>query len=282
MANKIVDKSSGLARVNNKTYTAFIGDRTDIEDRVYIYGGSGNDYLRVDDELSETDTLLDLLYAMQENTSPFRGSKIGGVLFGGSGQDYLLGSHIRDRLHGDSGADEIRGRGGSDLLYGGSGNDKLYGGNKDDALYGGTNNDYLNGGHGADFLYGGHGNDTLTGGSGDDNLKGGDGNDKLTGGSGADKFFMTNNANDSINFGNDIITDFDPDEGDLIIFDRDAFGNTQNEAFWNLAVWVGNFSIQDGDDVVILGNNQSIRIENFDLEDVNAGIFDFTPFPLSG
>ena len=65
----------------------------------------------------------------------------------------------RDYLYGGSGNDLIVGQDGSDYLYGGVGNDILYGDdNREDIEnYG---NDFLNGGEGSDRLYGGRGYDT--------------------------------------------------------------------------------------------------------------------------
>ena len=54
------------------------------------------------------------------------------------------------------------------------------------------------------------GRDTLDGGQGDDTLAGGSGNDVLTGGSGGDVFEF------GYHEGSNVITDFNPDEGDRI------------------------------------------------------------------
>ena len=68
--------------------------------------------------------------------------------------------------------------------------------------------------YGADlphFLLGGPADDVLTGGYGNDTLYGDGGNDTLTGGPGADTFIFT-----STDEGADVITDFNPTEGDMI------------------------------------------------------------------
>ncbi|SFG13752.1 calcium-binding protein [Neptunomonas qingdaonensis] len=93
------------------------------------------------------------------------------------GDDYLVGSHLRDVISGKGGDDQIMGGKGDDDLSGGEGNDELYGDSGNDALSGGLGNDYLSGGSGDDRLWGGDGNDTLRGGSGDDLLEGGNGDD---------------------------------------------------------------------------------------------------------
>lgn len=60
-------------------------------------------------------------------------------------------------------------------------------------------------------LQGGRGRDVLVGGMADDILMGGPGDDRLTGGGGAD-FFVIRGAD----AGSDTITDFNPDEGDVL------------------------------------------------------------------
>lgn len=72
----------------------------------------------------------------------------------------------------------------------------------------------LLGGNGADRLIGGHGDDVLVGGRGNDVLAGGAGNDDLIGGQGADRFVVGQ--------GKDVITDFNPAEGDRLVFSHDA------------------------------------------------------------
>lgn len=67
------------------------------------------------------------------------------------------------------------------------------------------------GGAGVDVIYGSAGNDILNGADGDDILIGAYGNDELTGDSGADTFVIR-----SLNEGVDNITDFNPDEQDVL------------------------------------------------------------------
>ncbi|HET6521545.1 MAG TPA: PQQ-dependent sugar dehydrogenase [Geminicoccaceae bacterium] len=127
------------------------------------------------------------------------------------GDDVLRGLMGNDRLFGGSGGDLLRGGPGIDVLAGGAGNDRLFGGDGPDALWGGDGNDALLGNAGDDVLLGGAGRDRLAGGAGDDVLNGGPGPDTLTGGPGADTFVIGNVAH-----GLDVITDFDPDEGDTM------------------------------------------------------------------
>lgn len=63
------------------------------------------------------------------------------------------------------------------LLYGGNGDDELVGYNVDDELYGGSGDDNLYGYDGWDYLEGGSGNDNLGGFYGNDTLDGGRGKD---------------------------------------------------------------------------------------------------------
>ncbi|AXO86534.1 type I secretion C-terminal target domain-containing protein [Pseudomonas parafulva] len=107
--------------------------------------------------------------------------------------------------------DISRSNDGNDTLIGGDGDDILFGQGGDDYLDGGRGNDILLGGTGNDTLIGGEGNDLLIGGAGNDILIGGKGDDILIGGSGADTFVWK--AGD---FGNDVIKDFNQQEGDRL------------------------------------------------------------------
>jgi len=119
----------------------------------------------------------------------------GTYIEGGSGNDYIVGTEVKDKIYGGPGADIIYGRGGNDLLYGNEGDDKLYGGEGDDILYGGIGNDLLYGNVGDDKLYGGEGDDILYGGIGNDRLYGNEGDDKLYGNEG-DDFLFGGDGND--------------------------------------------------------------------------------------
>ncbi len=109
-------------------------------------------------------------------------------IWGGSGNDRILGSQGYDKIHADDGNDIVYGRGGNDtidgdlgddFIDGGNGNDHLRGGDRNDTLRGGNGNDRLEGGNGNDHLYGGNDNDTLDGGIGTNYLAGEAGNDTL-------------------------------------------------------------------------------------------------------
>ena len=74
--------------------------------------------------------------------------------------DFIVSTAASGTIYGGVGNDVILGLGGIDRLEGGAGNDNLYGGTGDDTLLGGAGNDKLWGGGGVDRLEGGAGNDT--------------------------------------------------------------------------------------------------------------------------
>lgn len=137
-------------------------------------------------------------------------------LYGGTGDDSIIGSaagdfidggHDDDLLAGDRGNDVIVGGFGDDRIAGGEGNDVIDGGDNSDIVHGEEGNDTIHGGGGNDFLWGdrynednaaaggndlmegGAGNDQLIGGGGDDYLSGGDEIDMVIGGEGNDLIF---------------------------------------------------------------------------------------------
>jgi Ca2+-binding RTX toxin-like protein len=91
-------------------------------------------------------------------------------LFGGTGNDTVVGGSGGDKLFGQSDNDVILGKGGFDLLFGGSGNDTLTGGDADDQVFGEAGDDRLiwNPGDDSDLFEGGAGIDTaeVNGGNG--------------------------------------------------------------------------------------------------------------------
>ena len=101
---------------------------------------------------------------------------------------------------------EIPGDGGDNELEGDAGDNLLTGKGGDDILSGAGGNDELKGGKGSDELDGGEGDDLLIGSTGADTLTGGDG---------ADTFFFSA-VQHSNRKNTDVITDFDPSEGDII------------------------------------------------------------------
>ena len=78
-----------------------------------------------------------------------------------------------------------------------------------DEIETGLGDDRVDAGTGDDVVDAGKGDDSLDGGKGDDVLIGGFGDDTFKGGAGEDLFDLT--------LGNDVVTDFDPAEGDRIV-----------------------------------------------------------------
>ena len=135
----------------------------------------------------------------------------------------VIGTDLADELDGDEGPNVMIGLAGDDLIYGHGGNDELRGDDGDDLLVGGFGDDRLIGGAGDDVLVGEAGDDYLRGGDGNDVLIGGAGNDSLVGGNGADVFVvMSSVAEDGpvLAFGDDVIYDFNAEEGDMLDFTR--------------------------------------------------------------
>lgn len=93
-------------------------------------------------------------------------------LFGGAGDDHLMGGSAADVLFGQAGDDVLFGMGGADELFGGTGNDTLIGGAGDDQVFGEADHDRLvwNPGDGTDLFEGGSGIDVIevNGGNGDE------------------------------------------------------------------------------------------------------------------
>jgi Ca2+-binding RTX toxin-like protein len=83
-------------------------------------------------------------------------------LFGGDGNDTLIGGSGNDLLFGGAGNDTLLGKGGNDQLFGGDGNDTLDGGTGNNQLFGQAGNDLMiwNPGGGSDLFEGGAGIDT--------------------------------------------------------------------------------------------------------------------------
>jgi Ca2+-binding RTX toxin-like protein len=118
--------------------------------KIVFFGSGGNDTLKMPTNVNR----------------PFE-------VYGGAGNDTLIGGIAGDILDGGLGDDKIYGGGGNDILRGGGGNDYLDGGIGDDLLLGGDGADQLLGGAGRDVLIGGIGADKLSGQSDDDLLIGG-------------------------------------------------------------------------------------------------------------
>ena len=126
---------------------------------IQVFGTGGNDMISLDET---------------------NGALPAAQLFGGAGNDTLIGGSGNDQLFGGAGNDTLLGKAGNDLLFGGDGNDTLIGGTGDDQMFGQAGNDLMiwNPGEGTDLMEGGDGNDTA----------------EVNGGNGAETFTITPNG----------------------------------------------------------------------------------------
>ena len=150
--------------------------------------------------------------------------------------------------------------------------DNLTGARGDDYIEGGEGNDIIIGKAGNDALYGDEGIDRIKGENGNDEIGGGSGDGHLTGGEGADKFFVWQNVSHRpFDFETNIITDFNSEEGDRLVFDT-ASGHETSLSALNLSIrgpfddvtWVTN----------LVGNNIYASLEGVNFRDVTDWTFD--------
>lgn len=170
-----------------------------------LYGGDGNDVIAVGgyDATVSGNGALTAGTAATAVAADFTGT-IGGVAWGGAGNDTIFGTASGDDvLGGGDGDDTINTLDGVNTVYAGAGNDTINGGAGNSTIYGGDGVDAITGGTGDEVIFNGAGDDVaVNGGAGDDTLWGGAGDDTLTGGAGADVFAF------AVGNGADTITDF--------------------------------------------------------------------------
>ena len=82
-------------------------------------------------------------------------------LAGLDGDDFVIGGRIADKLWGGIGNDTLIGNLGADYLSGERGNDSLWGGEGSDTMYGGDDNDWLAGETDDDVMFGEDGSDSM-------------------------------------------------------------------------------------------------------------------------
>ena len=163
----------------------------DLSGKNAIFSNSGNDEIHIS---ANSNLIFAGLGDDKIITADFQinGAKIGNLIYGEDGNDYIESSSGSDQIYGGKGSDLILGKSGADYISGGAGNDVLHGDDGDDKIFGDQNND---------FIYGGNGNDLIWGGDGEDVIYGDGGNDLIKGGSGADVIYS--GGGDNIIFGED-------------------------------------------------------------------------------
>ena len=187
-----------------------------------IIGSDKNDLIQG----SYGDDVIDSL----ESNDFLQGGAGEDTVIAGAGSDRVEGNFGDDSLTGNAGDDYIQGGSGDDVIIGNEGQDQLLGIAGDDSIEGNQGNDVIEGGFGKDLLQGNEDNDWLLGDADNDILIGGLGNDVLNGGSGADVFYFNTPAE-----ANDLILDFNPEEGDIIQISSTGFGIDNLDNFTFLA-----------------------------------------------
>ncbi len=273
--------------IENVTGTDYADQITGTSGANVIEGGAGNDTL---DGRQGADTLRG--GAGNDTLNGGWGAQ-DDILDGGDGDDILNGDAGNDTLIGGLGGDTYNGGDGLDTadfrdvdgggvgvnLIAGNGwgkaagdsfnsveniwgslyNDKIVGTNDRNVLIGGGGHDNVDARGGNDVLYGGWGHDVLDGGAGNDYLNGGHYNDTYTGGDGADTFVFNQHE--------DVITDYDADEGDRLQFDDALWGGGAKTDAELLAY----ATVAGGDIVFDFGYGHTLTLEGTtDLDALNG------------
>ena len=243
-----------------------------------IFGGNGFD--RVQYVLADAGVLVDLKFAFANY-----GEALGDAYYDIEG---IYGSSFDDRLFGDDEANAIYGADGVDILYGRNGNDTLFGGEGNDLLEGGIGADVFIGGAGTDRVNyqlaktgltvdlgnslrnsGDAAGDTFEsienvyGSKFDDIISGDEADNTLWGGSGADVFEFSEGS------GNDLVGDFRHGG------DADKISLAQSFSIQDWIDLTDNHMFQDNDDVMIISNADSIKLLNFQIDDLSELDFIF-------
>lgn len=199
---------------------------------IVVDAGSGDDFVRIDDAVFNSDhgsfvvggegedTIVtgdgnDLVYGSAVSYNPDNSLDLISAAHDLFTADYptLEISRVRSNFtplySEDQNSGEISTGDGDDYIYGTDGMDEIdgQGGNDTikaygarDRVWGGHGNDYLDGNLGDDDIYGETGNDTMDGGGGNDWMRGNDGNDIMKG-SGGNDGVMGGDGNDTIDGG---------------------------------------------------------------------------------
>lgn len=175
--------------------TVFGGAGNDVittgDDADLIFGGSDNDTINagIDDDTVDGGSGDDSIIGGHGSDS----------IVGGLGDDYIDASSSTLNFPDEPDATEPAGLefNDRDTVFGGSGDDTILGGDDADSISGGAGDDSIDGGIDDDTIAGDGGDDIISGGDGDDVIASGSGADTVTGGEGADSIF-TGAGEDSI------------------------------------------------------------------------------------
>lgn len=221
-------------------------------------------------------------------------------IFGGAGNDKLVGGDAGNTIWAFDGNDTITGGDGEDHVYTGNGNSKITTDGGDDFVSVGNGNNKISTGDGYDQVYAGGGNNTVDLGEGyngfyasmtysedhDGDISGpvvegtvttttewatdtytyayGSGNNKITAGDDSDYIFIGggNNKIDAGNGSNVIWTTESVMSGE----DYQAVTTTEGEESTTTENWLHTFSVQYGD-----GNNKVTGGDDYDYVQIGAG-----------
>ncbi|CAK6702011.1 calcium-binding protein [Synechococcus sp. CBW1107] len=256
----------------------------------FIYGGQGDDYLSVDSDGNDNinNTVIGGNLGNDYIALNIDGSFAGSVVEGGDGDDGIFAGRSSTGLliFGGDGNDYIVGAGGGGDYFGdyfGAGDD-IFGEAGNDYIKGLGGNDYLVGGDGADSLFGGYGRDTLLGGDLNDILVGGEDADILSGGTGSNQFRYNSDDTDdgsfvNVSVGGNVYTigvEFNNNDAVDIITDWDASAGTNvianNFNVFDPGVVLTSFAGGEGVFSVNFTDNQNYAIRG----SYNADLDNFT------
>ncbi len=159
--------TNGIDLVTSDADTVFFAGAGNVTmdggvERMLLSTLAGNDNINLD---LTSAALLKTVDAGDGNDIVDLAGSVDALIFGGLGDDVLIGSPAADQIFGGPGQDTISGLAGADDIYGEAGNDTIIGGLDVDRLHGGDDFDTFtwNVGDGSDFIDGGDdGADILT------------------------------------------------------------------------------------------------------------------------
>ncbi|MCA9011075.1 MAG: hypothetical protein KDB01_15100 [Planctomycetaceae bacterium] len=275
LANTLVGGAGADSLIGGDGNDSLIIDELDIS----VAGGAGYDRVTLGGTTAGAVTLdlnagqIEYVWATASNYDNIfdaTGATWAVTIYGGSGNDTMIGGEGSDKLYGREGDDTIRGNGGNDKLYGDAGADSLDGGANNDILAFDNDDISVNGGAGFDqatvsgatagvtlnlftgaieFASASTGSTfsnvfnaagatwavTIYGGAGDDTIIGGEGNDTLYGRGGNDAI-SGNGGNDKL-YGDQGIDSLNGGaDNDLLTIDSDDTGVIGGSGFDRVTV----------------------------------------------